>query len=138
MRKLLLSICLLSSSIYASDNSVITKLSPSHGKVGHNFESTSVHSFYLRNDDKITHVYKWLIKQCPMYNGRPDVCPENDGGKLTLQPNQEFRFDRQLIMHLKCGADRQSIPTYALSTLESDNPNDQYLKQEAINSATCT
>lgn len=138
MKKLLLSLCLLSSPIYASDNAVMTVLAPSHGKVGHNFDSSSVHGFYIRNDDTVTHVYKWLIKQCPMYNGRPDVCPENDGGKLTLKPNQEFKFNRTLTMHLKCGAERQSIPTYAMSELDSDNPNDKYLKQEAINSATCT
>ncbi|MGO0624768.1 hypothetical protein ACTMJF_24045 [Escherichia coli] len=138
MKKILLALSLLSSSIYAADNVVLTQLSPSHGKVGHKFESYSVHAFYLYNDDNVTHTYHWLIKQCPMYNGRPEVCPENGGGKLTLKPGQHFQFQRTLTMQLVCGAEKQSISTYAMSELDSDNPKDKYLKQEAINSATCS
>jgi hypothetical protein len=138
MRKLLTLIGLLSFSAYAAENLVTVELNPSQGKVGHAFESTSIHTFYLRNNDNVTHIYKWLIKQCPMYGGRPDVCHENDGGKLTLMPGQEFQFNRTLIMHLRCGADKESIPTYALSSLDSDNPHDKFLSKEVISHATCT
>lgn len=138
MKKLLLALCILSSPLYAADNGIMTVLAPSNGKVGHKFESHSIHAYYIYNDDNVVHTYKWLIKQCPMYNGRPEVCPENDGGKLTLRPGQEFRFNRKLTMQLVCGAEKQSISTYAMSELESTNPKDKYLKQEAISSATCS
>jgi hypothetical protein len=127
----------LTSNTFALQTNLMAAISPSHGKPGHNFESYSTHAYNIYNDDTVTHIYKWHIKQCPMYNGRPEVCPENEGGKLTLVPGQFFTFNRKLTMELKCGAAKQSIPTYAESTLEMDNPNGQYWVKKATSTATC-
>lgn len=135
---ILASAYLLSSSVFAVENVVMTTIAPSHGKRDQIFESHSFHSFHMHNYDNVYHAYKWHAKQCLLQNGKIYDCKAQKNGKIFLEPNQSFEFIQKLVMKMDfCNIGTYTVGTYAVSSIESDNPNDKDVMQEAKSKATC-
>lgn len=111
----------LSINVHAKETYIMALIDSPRGKALHNFESKSTHSFYIYNEDKVTHVYNWVMRQCIFYNGSPSKCPTYDSGKLTLSPGQVFQFGHFLTLNLFCEDKNFKLDLYAQSTLKRDD-----------------
>lgn len=122
MKKIItLLLSLISFSAYSMETNIMALADSPHGRSEHHFDSISTHSFYIHNEDKVIHVYYWVMKQCALYDGTPSNCPADDSGKVILNPGEIRQFGHFLKLDLYCTESNFRLGLYAESTLRRDD-----------------